>query len=980
MPASSCLKHIRFYLTVTIMAGLAVPLHAQVTPSRPNLQLTFRPDLTYNVWPADFDRDGRTDLVAGTATGSLRQRLPADLVIRIGRGDGTFHPARSLGRPALPLGVGDFNLDGFVDIVIREDDAISVLPGRAGAAFGPPRPVGPTNYPRDEVRIWAHVADFDGDGRRDIMVPELHDTLKLYRGNGDLTFQPAVDVFMLGGGYQPSDATSGDFNGDGRRDFAVVGSLAIEIFINTGGLSFSHSVIGGAEFTDITTRDLNNDGRLDLVASSGAFDRHFPYTEPGGVHVLIGNGDGTFQPRITHESGVLGSMSIVVGEFTGDGMLDVATGNRSVVDDGELGRHFWDSLSVFPGNGSGGFLAPTIYAFGTVQPEFPSFDSSDPYQDAHHQLNTSDLNGDHRTDLIASPGVIALSRPPAANRPPVAFAGPDRTDYTYDNSVILRGQGTDPDMHWLTYIWTDEAGTALNYGGLSTAQAYQERGTTRTYTLTVEDGLGGVSSDTVTIYVPLETDPWLGVGVAGGLIYDSIVAGDPHTILVGIYDPDGILTSASVSYSLDDGRTFSPLPGCQNLPPRNTQCVWQNPGPVSDLLRLRLVAQSSGREFVAVSPRMSILASPGGWTSRDVGAVGAAGTAVYGSGGWTIEGSGADIWGTADEFHYVYREVHGNFTVTTRVASIENLDRWVKAGLMIRETLAPGSRHASLFATPRTERGIAFQRRRQTNGISVHTAGPAVAPPGWLTLGRIGDTISAYYRASPTAAWTLVGRETLAGLPASVVVGLAVSSHVDGALATARFDNVRVDTGQLEASEDVGAVGVAGSASFDGVVYDVRASGTDIWGTADAFRIVHHGSSHGPSTEITARVRSLENTHVWAKAGVMFRQSPPIAASPNVMVAVTPGRGVAMQYRAVHGGPSVQVAVRAGIAPEWVRLSQSDGVFRGYASEDGVTWHLIGSVTLDWTGAPALAVTSHNNGTLTRAVFENVRLSGILSQ
>jgi len=315
------------------------------------------------------------------------------------------------------------------------------------------------------------------------------------------------------------------------------------------------------------------------------------------------------------------------------------------------------------------------------------------------------------------------------------------------------------------------------------------------------------------------------------------------------------------------------------------------------------------------------------------------------------------------------------------VASIENLDRWVKAGLMIRESLAPGSRHVSLFATPRTERGIAFQRRRQTDGISVHTAGPAVAPPGWLTLGRVGDTISAYYRASPTGAWTLVGRETVAGLPASVLVGLAVSSHVDGALATARFDNVRVDTAQMDASQDVGAVGVPGSAAFDGVVYDVRASGADIWGTADAFRMVTHGpSTYVPRTEITARVRSLENTHAWAKAGVMFRQSPPIPQSAHVMVVVTPGQGVAMQYRAQHGGPSAQVPVRTGIAPEWVRLSQVDGVFRGYASEDGVTWHLIGSVTLDWSGAPALAVTSHNNGVLTRAIFENVRLSPVVSR
>jgi len=159
------------------MAGLAGPLHAQ-TPTAPNLGITLLPDLSFNVWPADFDRDGRADLVAGVAKDAVASRVPGDLVIRIGRGDGTFQPARSLGRAALPLGVGDFNADGFVDIVIREGDAIAVLPGRAGAAFGSPRQVAATNYPRNEVRVWADVADFDGDGRRDILVPEMPEDRK----------------------------------------------------------------------------------------------------------------------------------------------------------------------------------------------------------------------------------------------------------------------------------------------------------------------------------------------------------------------------------------------------------------------------------------------------------------------------------------------------------------------------------------------------------------------------------------------------------------------------------------------------------------------------------------------------------------------------------------------------------------------------------------------------------------------------------
>ena len=110
-----------------------------------------------------------------------------------------------------------------------------------------------------------------------------------------------------------------------------------------------------------------------------------------------------------------------------------------------------------------------------------------------------------------------------------------------------------------------------------------------------------------------------------------------------------------------------------------------------------------------------------------------------------------------------------------------------------------------------------------------------------------------------------------------------------------------------------------------------------------------------PTREITARVRSVANTHAWAKAGVMFRQSPPIAGSQHVMVVVTPGKGVSMQYRPEYNMPSVQIAVRAGVAPEWVRLTQVEGTFKGYTSDDGVTWQLLGSITVDWSGEPGLS-------------------------
>ena len=136
------------------------------------------------------------------------------------------------------------------------------------------------------------------------------------------------------------------------------------------------------------------------------------------------------------------------------------------------------------------------------------------------------------------------------------------------------------------------------------------------------------------------------------------------------------------------------------------------------------------------------------------------------------------------------RVITGDSDVSARVAAVQNVNAWTKAGLMMRDGLGAGARHASLFQTPGTTKGVAFQRRATAGGASVNTAGPAAAPPGYLRLVRAGDVISAYYKTTSTSAWTLIGRQTFSSLPLTVRVGFATSSHVDGTLATATFANV----------------------------------------------------------------------------------------------------------------------------------------------------------------------------------------------
>jgi regulation of enolase protein 1 (concanavalin A-like superfamily) len=367
---------------------------------------------------------------------------------------------------------------------------------------------------------------------------------------------------------------------------------------------------------------------------------------------------------------------------------------------------------------------------------------------------------------------------------------------------------------------------------------------------------------------------------------------------------------------------------------------------------------------------------PEGWSNRDIGNVASPGDAVYNANEdeFTVTGSGADIWNRADEFHFTQIPVSGDFSISALVHSVENVNRWTKAGLMIREGLAPGARHASLFVTPTTEKGTAFQRRLTVNGLSVHTAGPVRTAPVRIMLKRTGDLISAYYQAVDAGPWVLIARDTIAGLADTVNVGLAVTSHLDGTTATAKFRQMVILTPNVEfGASDIGAVGIPGTGTFNPTTGtgDMQGSGADIWGTADAFYFFRQWwTADGTAT---FRVQSLQHTHRWTKMGLMFRETAD-PGSRHVMLIVSAGMGVAMQYRAEPGGISSNVALTTGAAPEWLRLRRSGSTFTGYASEDGSTWRTIGSVTLplNLDTFVGVALTSHNNGALARGVFDNL--------
>ena len=180
--------------------------------------------------------------------------------------------------------------------------------------------------------------------------------------------------------------------------------------------------------------------------------------------------------------------------------------------------------------------------------------------------------------------------------------------------------------------------------------------------------------------------------------------------------------------------------------------------------------------------------SAGQWSNQDIGNVEAAGSLDITSGTFTIDGSGADIWGTSDEFHFAYQSLSGDGYVQARVVSVENTNDWAKAGVMIRETLDATSAHAMMIMRPGSN-GSAFQYRTSTSADMAQTRNDSPSTPYWVKVTRSGNTLSGHI-SSDGSSWTQVGSNQTISMNTNVYFGLAVTSHNDGTVCTAIFDNV----------------------------------------------------------------------------------------------------------------------------------------------------------------------------------------------
>ena len=159
------------------------------------------------------------------------------------------------------------------------------------------------------------------------------------------------------------------------------------------------------------------------------------------------------------------------------------------------------------------------------------------------------------------------------------------------------------------------------------------------------------------------------------------------------------------------------------------------------------------------------------------------------AGTYTMTARGTDIWDTSDEFHFAFKELSGPGSIIARVESVRNSNNWAKAGVMMRDTLDPDSRHAMMVVTP--AQGVSFQRRSTTGDVSFETTIADIPAPQWVKIERdMGGNVTASYSENGTL-WTQVGSE-LVTMNAPVYVGLALTSHNINITCEATFSNVQI--------------------------------------------------------------------------------------------------------------------------------------------------------------------------------------------
>jgi len=266
----------------------------------------------------------------------------------------------------------DFNGDGFPDLVILGNNTISVLLGNGDGTFT----AAPS--PSNDLPGAIAVGDFNGDGIPDLAVAPVLDegNSEVLLGNGDGTFSIANGSLGIGSGVATSNSiAAADFNGDGKLDIveacASLGDQPCNLLLIQSGngdgtfIEFSSVPLSFLGSQSMAVGDFNGDGQPDVaVTNSGT----------NGVNVFLNNGGGLSAVSAIPATGT-GPTSIAAADFNGDGKLDLAVANYGS-----------NNVTILLGNGDGTFTAAASPATGT----------------APNSVAVADFNGDGVPDLAVA--------------------------------------------------------------------------------------------------------------------------------------------------------------------------------------------------------------------------------------------------------------------------------------------------------------------------------------------------------------------------------------------------------------------------------------------------------------------------------------------------------------------------------------------------------------------------------------------------
>jgi hypothetical protein len=291
----------------------------------------------YQVVTAKLTNSGNVDLV-------VADYLTGQIFVLLGNGNGTFQKSMNFSITApVALAVADFNGDGKEDLVVAEspdagESVIAILLGDGTGKFRQS-----ASYPSGVETTGVAVADFNGDGNQDVAVANNAGNVMVFFGTGKGTLKKPT-TYNLPGHTIPYGIAAGELNGDHSPDLAVAedGAGSVAILLNDGTGKFLKPVTynaGGGEAVDVQIADLRNNGDQDLVIANAS----------QGLVVLLNKGNGTFgQPAIYPPTcqDCVAPMACVVADFNLDSKLDVACATN--IDDSYL----------FYGKGNGKFGPP----------------------------------------------------------------------------------------------------------------------------------------------------------------------------------------------------------------------------------------------------------------------------------------------------------------------------------------------------------------------------------------------------------------------------------------------------------------------------------------------------------------------------------------------------------------------------------------------------------------------------------------------